>query len=323
MVVIDRAEAATASRVAAGLITPVTGQRLAKTWRLEPLWAAARAFYARVEAETQSSLLSELETVRLFQDTTERAAFVARVDTILKGLVSGPDVPVNATWFDAPHGGFAMVPAGRLDVARYLQVSRDVFARDGGYFVGEIDPERDVELVAGGVRLPRFGIAARGIVFCQGFSAVSNPWFPRVPYNFAKGEILTLRVPGLAESRTIHRGVWFLPIGGETYLAGATYERDALDCEPTPKGREELSARLRSLLRLPFDVTGHVAAVRPIVQDQRPTIGVHPDHPQIGYFNGLGSKGSLQAPFVASQFADFLTANGTIEREIDLARMTR
>ena len=35
---LDAGETATTSRVAAGLITPVTGQRLVPSWRFQPSW---------------------------------------------------------------------------------------------------------------------------------------------------------------------------------------------------------------------------------------------------------------------------------------------
>ena len=40
--------------IAAGLMTPVTGQRLTRTWRLDTFMPAAIAFYRRVEREGDS-----------------------------------------------------------------------------------------------------------------------------------------------------------------------------------------------------------------------------------------------------------------------------
>ena len=51
VLVIDREGGVTSSRIAAGLITPVTGKRLAKSWRWEELYPAAVAFYRSLEAE--------------------------------------------------------------------------------------------------------------------------------------------------------------------------------------------------------------------------------------------------------------------------------
>jgi hypothetical protein len=40
----------------------------------------------------------------------------------------------------------------------------------------------------------------------------------------------------------------------------------------------------------------------------------------LGYFNGLASKGSLQAPFIAEQFAAFLQGEGEIEQSLDIQK---
>lgn len=304
--VVDREAAVTSSRIAAGLMTPVTGQRFAQTWRLHEVWPAADAFYRRIESELGMRVFHPGPMIRLFNDVAERAAFELREGTILRGLVRRP-IAVREEWFAAPHGGFEMPAAGRLDVPRYLDRSRDIFARDGGYRAADIDPS-DIAVSPTEVRMPQVGITAGRVIFCQGFDAARNSWFPKIPFNAAKGEILTVRIPDLMEDRVINRGIWLAPEGNGMFRVGSTYDRDRLNCEPTPRGREEIIAKLRAFLRLPFEVIDHRAAVRPIMLDQKPAFGLHPEHPRLGYFNGLGSKGSLQAPFFAEEFAKTLLA---------------
>lgn len=306
VLVIDRGDATTASRVAAGLLTPITGKRLVKTWRYDDLFPFALNFYRRVEGELGEQSLTMHCAVRLFAGEEERAEFERRRDSSLREAAFQHHSLVNEEWFAAPNGGFEMPSAGRLDVPRYLDGSRERFARDGGFLRAEIDLACDVELTTNGVALPRHGVRARTAIFCQGFGP-ANPWFPGIAFMPAKGEILTLRVPGLLENRVVHRGAWLVPVGGGMFRAGATYDRDDLTWTPTRRGREETCARLREFLRLPFTVIGHEAGVRPIVAGGMPAIGVHPSHTQLAYFNGLGSKGSLLAPFFAARLATLLT----------------
>src|SRR5215831_5042312 len=75
VLVVDR-EAGGSSRIAAGLITPVTGKRLAKSWRWDELYPAALAFYRSLEAETGASFFHQRPSVRLFADEAERDEFV-------------------------------------------------------------------------------------------------------------------------------------------------------------------------------------------------------------------------------------------------------
>lgn len=321
VLVVDRGESATASRVAAGLITPVTGQRLTKTWRFAELWAAAVDFYRRVEAETESHVFNRRRMVRLFADHKEKERFEQRKAAgELEGLVGEPASLVDEAAFSSPLGGFEMIDAGQLDTGRYLEVSRRRFVREESYLTADIDPENDLELDASGVRLPRLGVRTRRIIFCQGFGGVHNRWFNGVRFDAAKGEILTLRIPGLHETRIVHCGVWLAPLGGELFRAGSTYQRDSLDSIPTARGREEVCRRLQAFLRLPFEVVDHAAGVRPIVDGRHPVLGLHPDYPQLGYFNGLASKGALQAPLLASQFAAYLEGDGFLDPELDVNR---
>ena len=64
--VVDRQEPVTSSRIAAGLVTPITGQKMIKSWRFDELWTAAISFYDRVQSETKSQFFSRRSMVRMF-----------------------------------------------------------------------------------------------------------------------------------------------------------------------------------------------------------------------------------------------------------------
>jgi len=246
--------------------------------------------------------------LRLFANEGERTTFEERARPSLQGLVRSPDPAPDPTAFTAPHGGFEMASAGRLDVIRYLDASRAVFTRDGGFRLAAIDPTRDLELTSDGVRCAGLGIEAGQVVFCDGLAASANLWCASLRFTPAKGELLTLRIPGLAESRVIHRGVWLSPMGGDLFRAGATYDRADHTLSPTVAGREQIINQLRAFLRLPFEVVGHEVGIRPVVEGGKPVFGTHPEHPQFAFFNGLGSKGALLAPYFAARLVERLTS---------------
>lgn len=321
VLLVDRDTETTSSKIAAGLITPITGQRLVRTWRFDELWPAAVAHYRRVERETGASLFRVGPMVRLFSGIAEGDAFERRLATKdVRKMVRWPEPPLDSNSFVSEQGGFEMPSAGQLDVARYLLVSREHFSREGCYLTADLDAEHDFELDRLGVRVPCLGAQAGRLIFCQGIDATSNPWFRAVRFKPAKGEILTVRVPGLTENRVVHRGVWLAPLGNELFRVGSTYEWQQLDNVPTPAGRDEILSRLREFLLLPFEVVEHRAAVRPIHLNQYPVVGFHPQHKQLGYFNGLGSKGTLHAPFFANHFARVLSGEVPLDPDVDLSR---
>ena len=321
VLVIDRESAVTSSKVAAGLVTPITGARLAVTWRIDPLLPVAETFYRRVEAETGTNCYHLRQSVRLFDGPADAALFARKGDQ-LAGLVARPDPPPDSSAFVAPHGEFAMPRAARLDVPAYLGASRTRFAADGGYIAAEVALPGDIEVSPVGIRLPKYDVTAEMLVFCQGFDRVPNPWFPTLPFAPAKGEILTVRVPGLRETRVVHgHGVWLAPVGPDSYRVGATYNTQYPDDSPTVEGRDELLGKLGRFLRMPWEVVAHAAAVRPVLRSRKPRLGTHPEYPRLAVFNGLGSKGALTAPFFAAMLADHLLNGSPIEAEVDLGQI--
>ena len=319
VLVVDSEPLVTSSKIAAGLITPITGQKLVKTWRHAELWPDAVAFYRRVEVETGTRFFRRTSMVRLFASDAEASLFERRQTAEeFGGSVGQPTPLVEGAWFVADRSGFEMSDGGQLDVLQYLAESRQCFRRDGGYLAEHIDVSCEIELASDGVRLPSLGVSSKTLVFCQGIEAANNAWFRDVQFKPAKGEILTVRIPGLAEDRVIHRGIWLAPLGNDLFKAGSTYEWNPTDSLPTPHGRDEIIGRLCQFLRLPFEVVSHEAAIRPIHRNQYPVVGLHPVHSQLGYFNGLGSKGSLHAPFFARHFAERLTEGGAIDPDVDL-----
>ena len=122
-VLLDKGEAVTSSRVAAGLMTPITGKRLTKTWRHDELFPFAANFYRSVEAETGASFYHPRSIVRIFAKPGEAARFAGRRAEFGE-LVREPDPPLNADWFHEPPVGFEMPTAAQLDVPAYLDASR-------------------------------------------------------------------------------------------------------------------------------------------------------------------------------------------------------
>ncbi len=317
LVMIDDGSFPTASRIAAGLVTPITGQRLVPSWRFAEFWPAALGFYRRVEQETGRSFFREVPMLRLFGSEQERLRFSQSPSADSPVAVKYPEPLVDETAFKNAWGGFEML-GGQLDVCGFLETSRSWFEDRGLLRTSRVNLPADLELQIESVAFSKWYLEAKRVVFCEGFAGRRNPWFQRVPFDAAKGEILTIRVPGLEEQRIIHCGIWLAPLGEELFRAGATYDRENLNNLPTESGREEICRQLQTLLRLPFEVVDHHAAVRPVVVGRHPVIGLHPQFPPLGYCNGLGSKGALQAPFVAEQFARFLQGAGEIEDILNL-----
>jgi glycine oxidase len=317
VLVIDRADSVTSSKIAAGLITPITGRHLKPAWQWEKLWNPAKTFYRQIETRTETHFFDELPTVHIFTDAEEMNSFV-RHKASLTTQINNPDPSLNADHFKSPFGAFEMSPAARLNAPAYLAASAKHFASLSAYRIADLNVETDIRIDGVQIVIPSLNVTSSRLTFCQGFTASANPWFRQVRFDASQGEILTVYIPGLAEHRVLRRGVWLAPLGDGLFKVGSTYDRTQLDGKTHPERREEICRRLRSFLKLSFTVVDHSAAVRPNLVGRNPVIGRHSDHPQLAYFNGLGSKGTLQAPFFAQQLTGMLLDNESPEPAIDL-----
>jgi glycine/D-amino acid oxidase-like deaminating enzyme len=330
--VIDEPRADSASRVAAGLVTPVTGSRFAVSWRWPEFFPPADTLYQRAEKETGQSFWSVAPAWRAFVSQDE-AVFWQQKCTNAKNLFDEARICIDAIQFDAnkqarlptltaPHGGIQMAPAARLDVPRYLDVTRRVLQSEGLFISAYLDIDRDLQPASDQVVVPSLGLTARWAVSCQGNLARTNGWFSGLPLHPARGDILMIRSRSVQLDRVLHHQGWIVPLGGERFLLGATYDRHALSTDghddAARRWREELCLRWTAMTGEKFEPNGaeileHRIAVRPASYDRHPLIGAHPRSPNIWCLNGLGSKGSLMAPLLAIKLIDAMTDGRAID----------
>ena len=298
--VIDSDAPSSPSKIAAGLITPVTGRRLVLDPDFGRYFDTAVDHYRRVERETGTQVYQPTGAVRSFLDESERQWFSAREGVLAESAIR-LDREAMGYEYLTRFGGFQMPWAGRLDCQQYLDVSRTQFRVRGESITAALDPVADVNVNVEGVTIPRLDVRADRIVWCTGWDR-SNPWYANIAFEPAKGETLTVHIPGWSETRTVHVGsVWVYPLANGLCRVGATYDHQHLDSVPTVAGRMELLDRLRIAEIGTVSVVAHEAAVRPVTALRSPVADLHPTENRVGVFTGLSSKGALTSPFFAEQ----------------------
>jgi glycine oxidase len=273
-----------ASKVAAGLINPVTGKNFSPSWRIAEFLPEAEVFYARVGELLGKQLWFPLPVWRLVADSEwakvgskleEAEPWIERIEEEVPG------------WNRA----IVLKGGGRVATREFCEGTRAFFADKGS---------------------PASNAAAR--VLCEGAAGLMAGRLGR--HRCAKGEILTVRAPWTNDRMLIGGGGWLVPTGGDTFKVGSTYVWDRLDGEPTPEGRAKVEKIARLLGGEDFEVIAHDAGVRPIVRKSQPVIGPLDDGRVV--FNGLGSKGSLYAPGVAARLTAWLAGETEIEVDLDV-----
>ncbi len=301
VLVVDRQDVGSSTRVAAGLITPLTGKGMNPAWEQEKYLSVAEAFYHELEKESGRKLYRKTPVVRAFLTEKEAAKWAGKRKEMARWAYDRTDCP-----FKNAVGSIEMPDGAWLDTGAFLRVVKDKLEDKGAWMESDFS-EGEVTMV--GEELLWKDVRARRLILCQGaYGLGKGGWFGDIDHRSAKGEVLTVRLDGLDETKRYHANGWIAPRGGGIWKAGANYNWKDLDSEPTEAGKKEVLDKLATWLDFPMEIMEHTAGVRPIIQNSFPVTKMHSDYPNIGFFNGLGSKGSLMAPGTAAQFADKLSS---------------
>ena len=316
--IVDPDEPQTSSKVAAGLITPITGMRLNLSWRIDTLLPEAQTFYEAIEARLGGRFYHSVPHVRLFKNERELKIWsTRREDPALQPWLDSqaPAPLVDPTHVYGELGGFQQRPAGWLDTAAYLAASREHF-KSLGMWLQDTVAEEDLDVSPDRVRWQ--GRDFSHVILCRGWlESRGERYFPWLKFDAARGVIVTLTIGAeFAEHRILNRGGWMLPRPDGTWRAGSTYEFD-FD-RPLEPSVEEVRAKLSGLLRTPFEITSAQAGIRPIIKRHYGAVGSHPRYPRVAVLNGLGSKGVLRSPAFARMLVDHLMDRAPLEAAVDV-----
>lgn len=256
------------THVAAGLVNPVAGRNFEPSWEVREAWEVARPFYEDLGTE----LFHSVPILRLWRDEKDRQKFERK-----RGILKH--------WIDeVSDEGVLWKEGGWLDCREFLKVARQEFLRLGGEWFEES---------IGGVQ-----------IWCAGAAGLMREDFEGVSHRSAKGEILTVRIPGWKEDRILNRNGWIIPVGEDLYRVGATYDWDHLTSGPTRDGREKVEQLLKTFTNRDYEVVDHVAGIRPIIDRSKPVVRFQEGK---GWMvNGLGSKGVIYAPRVGLEMVERL-----------------
>lgn len=318
-VVSDRSQ--TSSLVAGGLYNPVILKRFTLAWKAGEQLELAVPFYRRLEERLDTKLLYDLPVLRKFISIEEQNLWFEAADRPgLKAFLS-PDLVFGHNGnIEAPFGYGKVLGTGRLDTA----VLHDAYGR---YLLGKdllLQETFDhTELKIHGPYLEYGSITAKNIVFATGFGSKDNPYFNYLPLNGTKGELLTISAPMLKETMVVKSSAFIIPLGGDLYKVGATYNRDDKTNVPTEASKMELLRKLDTFVTCPYEVVDHVAGIRPTVKDRRPLVGRHPKYDNLYILNGLGSRGVIIAPMAAQQLYGAIAEGRPIDGEMDISRFDR
>ncbi len=319
--VIDDARPNASTRLAAGIINPVTGRRYVTTWIFDELLSFAKETYGEMGAYLDSQFLFQKDIIEFFSSAQMRDAFVNRITEDDTYVHTYPDQNRFNQFFNYHYGCGMIAPVHMVNLQVLLASwKKELLAANATWeesFVAE-----DLEILEGGVRY--HGILAERIIFCDGISSNDLPWFYNLPFGANKGEALIIESEELSPQFIYKQGMVVAPLPVQnTFWVGSSYRWEFPDDQPTEGFYQQTKKQLDDWLRVPYQILFHKAAIRPATIERRPFVGMHPHVPQIGILNGMGTKGSSLAPFFARQLVNNIVHGLPIMPEADISRFSK
>ena len=317
VIIIDTHLKASASRVAAGLINPISMKRCIPAMPSNYLTTAFNR-YSDLEDKLNSRFIFKKPLLRLFDALETKDLWIDKYENKQMDLYIDEFCAVNTFSFLKDEFSSAIVkPAGYLDLKEFLAVSREYF-KDNNILLEEKFNFSEFNDRNVSYR----NLKADKIIFCDGFRIKENPFFDYLPIAPTKGELMQIKIPSVEDfGKIISKGIYIIPNGNYEYTVGATYDRVDLTENLTEDGQNFLKEKLDEVLNVEYEVISSVAGVRPTVKDHEPLIGMHKEFNNIGVFNGLGARGVLNAPHFSKEFSKALISDSI--RKFDFKTIDR
>lgn len=321
-VVIDEDKPNTSSKVAAGVINPVTGRRYSVSWMIDTIMPFAVQTYKELGDYFNTSYVFQKNIIEFFPTPQSRNAFVERIgEDIDPYFQSYPDQNHFNQFFHYDFGCGEIRPVYTVHLSLLMADWRKKLIDTNALVEQRVNLE-DLQVTDKGVQ---YGdITAEKIIFCEGAEGNENPWFRLLPYAPNKGEALVIRSEELTNQHIFKKGMSLVPLPVQhTFWLGSSFAWEYADHLPTEKFLQQGTELLKNWLKVPFEVISQRAAVRPATVERRPFVGMHPYQSNVGIFNGMGTKGTSLSPFFANQLVQHLVHGLPITDAADIHRFNR
>lgn len=303
-IVIDPGYANTASRIAAGMFTPITGKR--KT--IQPLALQQIPFaiktYKAIGQLIGCNFLYPDNVYQVYNSASEQNDWIAKSTNYDYSafILTSPEQLPN---IKQEIGACEITNSGWVDCGAMINGFADWLNRKDALLKAEF-LYRDLQITNDAMEY--HGIKFKNIIFCEGYRAVDNPFFNEniIP---CKGDMLTIQYDQPAMNRIIKKNsIYLVEKGNAVFKAGSTYHWDNNNDQPDEADKALLELQLEAMLEKSFSIIDHQSAIRPTTKNREVIARQHPEYPRMFMLNGLGTKGILQAPWWTERLVKLVLA---------------
>jgi len=317
--VIDKYNPNAASNVASGVVNPITGRKMLKTWRADELIPYSIHTYKQIEKDLDIQFIHEIPIAKILSFKEDIELWNSKLDNPEYKNNLSPLFSLNNPNINEASGVGLIHPAFWMDMKIMIQKIRENLLNEGNL----IEDIFDYSILECKETIRYKHLEAKHIVFCEGFNIQHNPFFNFIPFNPAKGEQLKIYSEALKLDYIINKNIFIIPLGNDEYHIGSTYVWNDETEKVTDAGRAEILSKLDKIVRCKYNLIGEKAGIRPTIKDRRPVLGAHPEYRNMFVLNGLGTKGISLSPYFSNELLLYITEGKFLDKEVSIERFIK
>lgn len=301
--VVDEGLPVTSSKIAAGMFNPINTKRFTVAAHAEERITEALELYGSIETKLGVALIHHQNIYNVFGNTKEGNDYTLKFDHPFFQKHTNSH-PIREQHIIQPFGAFEVGLSGWIDMRNLLSSVRnfitqhhtlreEIFAYDELVYEDEVWRYKNIQ--------------AQSVVFCEGYKANQNPFFPDLNIIPCKGDVLEFVAPELHLTRVVKKGIYIVSLGDGKFKCGSLYKWENDNTEVQQSDYEELKQKIESLIDVPFTITKHETAIRPTTKTRETVFRKHDTLPNMFAVNGLGTKGVINGVRVVRQFLEHKT----------------
>jgi glycine oxidase len=301
--------------------SPISGPKNAISWKAAEAFPRMLTFYSLLEQQFSTEIMHKLPVFKMEQDSQ---VFCNKLHKTLSWSCACSSDISSPLITSGPVKGFDLGPGGYVDFYRMIRLGRHKL---GKRFKNTMVSDRDIHFGRETIKIGA-GISAKYLIDARGMQSFKSrlwDWLPIRPVFGTSLIIEFLKDPGSCiRKRIISAGFTLYHVKDNLYILGSDYSRTLNQ----HVSREELLSRLagffeteniHELVKVHKTRTG----LRAGTHDRKPYTFLHPKHPSLVLFNGLGSKSVYLLPWLSEMLLARLFQNKPLPEEADIDRVLK
>jgi glycine/D-amino acid oxidase-like deaminating enzyme len=184
----------------------------------------------------------------------------------------------------------------RLDIKSYLKTVREWLKENH-----HLREERVNSIRLIGEKISVNDEKYDGLLLAEGVEAYwTEKIFGKLDLSPTKGEGIIIKSRRSNFDFPVHRNIFLLPEKKNIYTVGSTFNHNFSLQSPSAEGKKTLIKDLSKWFLDDYEVIDHWAGIRPTTKSRKICFGWHSKYKNIGFLNGLGTRGALTSPFYSS-----------------------